>query len=366
MESPKVSIITVCYNSERTIEQTILSVLGQTYKNIEYIIVDGASKDNTLEIIKKYKQRIKVISEPDNGIYHAMNKGIMKSSGDIIGIINSDDWYEENAVELAVQYLSNATCDLVHGRYKKVYENGIMQEMKCGSLEDLRYKMTVLHPTVFVKKTIYEKYGIFNQKFKIAADYDLMLRFYEAGVRMVEIPENISYFRMSGTSNTNFMTTIEEAKEIALLHWDGESTELKRKIEKYANCRYVLLKSKEIMQHTNYDMNEFMLGLFHDKRDYVIFGAGDLGLECKKFFNKNGCAVQNFIDNDPKKWNIFFAGIDIKSPDFLLEEHKNVIVASAFYEEEINNQLAGMGYKRGIDFICIGDLLNKVENINKV
>ncbi len=360
MVKPKVSIITVCYNSEKTIEQTIKSVLNQTYENIEYIVVDGLSSDDTLKVVKKYKNKINIISEPDDGLYHAMNKGIMKSSGEIIGIINSDDWYEKNAVELAVRYLSDDNCELVHGRYKKVYDNGIMQEMKCGKLEDLQYKMSILHPTVFVKKVIYEKYGIFNQRFKIAADYDLILRFYEAGVKMVEIPENISYFRMSGISNKNFIMTIKEAKEIALLHWNGESAEVRGKIEKYADYRYILLKNRQIMQQAKKNIEEFMTNIFCDKNDYVIFGAGDLGFECKNFLNKNGCIIQYFIDNDPQKWNTSFAGIDIKSPSFLLEEHKNIIIANAFHEEEIINQLVDMGYSRGSDFICIEDLLDKL------
>ena len=109
-DNPLVSIITVCFNSERTIEQTIKSVLNQTYKEIEYIIVDGQSTDGTLDIINKYSSQIaKIVSEPDEGLYHAMNKGISMATGDIVGIINSDDWYEPYTVEEVVKcFVQNA------------------------------------------------------------------------------------------------------------------------------------------------------------------------------------------------------------------------------------------------------------------
>lgn len=181
----KCSIITVCYNSEATIERTIKSVLNQTYQNIEYIIVDGASTDGTLNIVKayeaKFEGRMRVISEPDDGIYFAMNKGIGIASGQLIGMINSDDWYESDAVETMVNFYDNMSevdrkyCILYGGMAswlgdeKKSYSVGNHENMGNGD-------MTISHPTCFVSKVLYEELGGYDTKYISASDYDFMLR----------------------------------------------------------------------------------------------------------------------------------------------------------------------------------------------
>lgn len=230
MDSVKVSIITVCYNSKKTIRRTIESVLGQTYKNIEYIIVDGDSTDGTMSVISEYQDQIAcVVSKPDHGLYHAMNRGIMLFTGEIIGILNSDDWYAEHAVEDVVGCFMREKCELVYGKYTKVFPNGVYQECDSGDAADLYYKMSISHPTVFVKREIYEQYGIFNQKYRIAADYELLCRFYDCGVKMSGLQENIAYFTMSGLSNAFYSETVEETEKIALKYWDGESIEKRTK-----------------------------------------------------------------------------------------------------------------------------------------
>lgn len=360
MSFAKVSIITVCYNSEKTIEQTIFSVLNQTYSNIEYIIIDGGSQDCTLDIIKKYGDRIQLISEIDDGIFHAMNKGIMKASGDIIGIINSDDWYEDYAVDLAVQFLNEADCDLVYGWWKNVFDNGVMSESKSDILENLRYRMVISHPTVFVKKVIYEKYGIFNQQYAFAADYDLMLRFYECGVKMVEIPRNLAYFRMSGKCNTQYGKTINEVREIALKHWDGQSVEIKEKIEKYSRERYVYANFQRAINIANRDLRKFMVKIFPQERAYVIFGAGSYGARYLQVAKYYGIEVEAFVDNDSKKWGEKCGDIMIEAPSYLKNSKRNIIVANVYHKEEIRKQLEDMEYQFGIDFVFIDDIVGKV------
>ena len=180
----KISIVTVSYNSEKTIEQTIQSVIGQTYKNIEYIIIDGGSNDSTINIIEKYRNKVECfVSEPDEGIYNAMNKGIRMASGDIIGIINSDDWYDRNTVEKAVEYFNKNEIDVLYGDCVYLYEDGKRVRNMKFPLEAMWYLMATPHPTVFVKKKVYQKYGIFNESYQMAADYELLLRFYSAGLR---------------------------------------------------------------------------------------------------------------------------------------------------------------------------------------
>lgn len=173
-----VSIITVCYNSEKTIERTIQSVLNQTYKNIEYIVVDGKSTDSTLEIIKKYQpifqEKMKVISEPDEGIYYAMNKGIEYAKGELIGIINSDDYYEPDAVENMVNAMTDNSYQILYGMVR-IIENGVETKIEMQKHENLSEEM-LAHPTCFVTKKLYRDFGMFDTKYRSCADHDFMLR----------------------------------------------------------------------------------------------------------------------------------------------------------------------------------------------
>lgn len=212
----KVSIVTVSYNSAKTIEKTILSVLNQTYSNIEYIVIDGESTDATLDVIKKYKNIISYyISESDQGISDAFNKGIKRATGDFIGIINSDDWYEVEAVERVVQaFQENDQAGFVFGDLKYFDLNGeliFIQKGDANYSNKIRYSMTSIpHPTVFVRRSVYEKHGLFNLQYKTAMDYELLLRFYKAGVKGVYIPHIIANMRIGGESYHNVFRALRE------------------------------------------------------------------------------------------------------------------------------------------------------------
>lgn len=173
-----VSIITVCFNSEKTIEKTIESVLHQTYQNLEYIIVDGKSTDHTLEIVEKYRHqfqgRMKVISEPDQGIYDAMNKGIRFASGELIGIINSDDYYEVDAIENMVSAMNDEKYQILYGMLR-IFNNGVETKVVMPKHENLANEM-IAHPTCFVTKNVYTDFGMFATKYRSCADHDFMLR----------------------------------------------------------------------------------------------------------------------------------------------------------------------------------------------
>ncbi len=216
----KISIITVSYNAVKTIEQTIQSVVNQTYDNIEYIIIDGGSIDGTVDIIKKYEDNIAYwVSEPDKGIYDAMNKGINVATGDVIGIINSDDWYAtSHIIAEVVQMCDIHDCDLVCGDMYYFDERGNpLNVNKCISkpmLSELKKRMNIAHPTVFIKKNIYTKYGCFNTKYKVAADYDLMLRLSFAGVVAKYSPSVVVNFRLGGASSSDSFYIINEVAKI--------------------------------------------------------------------------------------------------------------------------------------------------------
>lgn len=222
-ENVKVSIITPCLNSEKTIRQTIESVLNQTYQNIEYILIDGGSKDATIDIIRKYQPRfggrLRYVSEPDEGIYDAMNKGIKMSHGELIGIINSDDFYERQSVERAVMAMTEDRYQLIYGYLRIIERSGVEKYVKITA-DKLPMQM-MPHPTCFVTRQTYIRYGLFLTQFKIAADYDLVLRFFKAGdVKFILCPEIQASFRAGGASSSN--KTALEQEWIRLLHGYGD------------------------------------------------------------------------------------------------------------------------------------------------
>lgn len=179
----KISIITVCYNSAATIEKTILSVAGQSYKNIEYLVIDGNSKDNTVEIIKKHEDKIsKWISESDKGLYDAMNKGISMATGDLIGILNSDDVFNnESVLEEVANFHQTNTIDASVGNILQHKENGKIIRLyssKYWRPDKLQIGFMPPHPSIFFKKELFDKFGNYELGFKIGADYELITRFF--------------------------------------------------------------------------------------------------------------------------------------------------------------------------------------------
>lgn len=203
---PVVSIITVVYNGVQYIERAIQSVIKQTYPNIEYIIIDGGSTDGTLDIIKKYQTDIAFwISEKDDGIYYGLNKGIAHTSGDLVGIIHSDDWYEPDAVEIVVEnYLKHPQSDVFYGLLKFWSRDRKLLAIQ-GYTDDYLIHGMISHPTCFVKKNLYEKSGMFNTDFKIAADYNLMLGFKLKGIKFFFIEKLLANFSEGGASTTHLL-----------------------------------------------------------------------------------------------------------------------------------------------------------------
>lgn len=214
----KISLITVCYNSEKTIEDTLKSVLNQTYKNYEYIIIDGLSKDNTLNIIKQYESRfngkLKYISEKDNGLYDAMNKGIKLATGDMVGILNSDDiLYDQNVFDL----INKSFAKNIDG----VYSNLVLMNNDFTKItRNFKSKKSTKkkgfhppHPTLYVKKDIYNKYGNYNINYKIAADLDFMYRIINNNVNLKYIDSYFVKMRTGGLSTNGLKGYYKNFKE---------------------------------------------------------------------------------------------------------------------------------------------------------
>jgi glycosyltransferase involved in cell wall biosynthesis len=204
IKTPLISIITVSYNAVSTIEQTILSVINQGFEDYEYIIIDGGSTDGTIEIIEKYQDRITFwVSEPDKGIYDAMNKGIKIGKGELVSLLNSDDWYEKDAlIIVANNFYSNPNVDVFHGLLRIINIANDEPSMICGHYNSNLYDGMIEHPTCFVKRELFEKVGGFDLSYKSAADYDWMLRVKNTGARFLLIHEIVANFRNGGISSS--------------------------------------------------------------------------------------------------------------------------------------------------------------------
>jgi len=237
----KVSIITVVYNNACVIKTAIESVLSQTYPKIEYIIIDGKSTEGTVEIIRAYGDKIsKFISEPDNGMYDAMNKGIKLATGDIIGILNSDDIYKTNdAIEQVVdvfqrQNVQSVFADLVYVRSENLdkvvryYDSGYF----CP--DRFAYGWMPAHPTFFVKKEVYEKYGYFKTDYQIAADFELTARFLKKyGITYAYLPKVLVKMRTGGVSNSLKSFYINSMEQLRACKENGISTNIFKILSKY-------------------------------------------------------------------------------------------------------------------------------------
>ncbi len=205
-ETIKISIITPCYNSARTIRDTLDSVMVQNYSNLEHIIVDGMSTDGTLDIIREYQEKapyeVKVISEKDNGIYDAMNKGISNATGELVGIINSDDWYESDAIEKTLRVYQHNKYEITYGMVR-IYQNDKIREIQFFSHEFILQHM-ICHPSCFVTKAVYDDFGKYDLKYRSSSDYDWMLKRYSEGKTTFSTNyEMIANMRVGGMSGSN-------------------------------------------------------------------------------------------------------------------------------------------------------------------
>lgn len=248
--NPLVSIITVVYNGEVHIEQSIKSVIAQTYSNIEYIIIDGDSTDGTLDIIKKYESKItKVVSEKDTGIYNAMNKGLALANGEVIAILNADDYYYPETIELVVNQFEQSKADVVYGDLTKlrVLNNQEYFKEVQPDISLMEQTMPIFHPATFVKKYVYDKVGMFNEDYQLSADYDLIYRIYKEAFQFDYLPKALTVFRIDGATAAN-CRTYEEGYQILKSYQSPYAHEMKDLIGK---CKSKNLKRQVAMFFIN-------------------------------------------------------------------------------------------------------------------
>lgn len=223
MEPSKVSLITVVLNGGEALARTFESVFAQSYESIEYIVIDGGSTDGSVDLIKRQGERIAHwVSEPDEGISDAFNKGIALATGDYLGLLNADDWLSPDQIERAVHALNASDADFVFGDLVYHDPSGpALHIIKGDPLyhQKIRSRMPALnHPTMLVKRTVFETVGGFDRRYSVAMDYDWVLRAHLLGYRGVYEPGILGHMTLAGTSDRRFVEGLAEVRKIAISH----------------------------------------------------------------------------------------------------------------------------------------------------
>ena len=371
----RISIVTVCLNSVKTIERTIKSVTSQDYDNVEYIVIDGGSTDGTVDIIQKYEQYISCwISEKDDGIYDAMNKGIDRATGDVIAFLNSDDWYEENIFgEIARRFEDSELQVLCGDMY--CHKDGTVirhhvSEQK--GRQSMRYEMGYPHQTMFVKKDLFDRYGKLDTHYQITADYDWLLRVYDRHVKIGVINKVLTNFSYGGISTREDLIDmqIEERRQVALLGLErnqeltiAEKENWRKLIENiYAESRYYRKEKSVISKIKTGDDDDVLSQAkkVFDRNAYEVFGCGSVFEELRSILKSINISITKLWDNDKKKWGKTIDGIEIGNPKHMMAGQNMIIIASTNYEKEIERQLRQSGFSKNVDYILYSELRKQI------
>lgn len=356
----KITIITVCYNSIDTIEDTILSVINQGYKNKEYIIIDGNSTDGTKDIIKRYKEKLAYYcSEADEGIYDAMNKGVSHATGEVIAFLNSDDWYEEDVLDKVNLYFQESDADMISGNiYHIINERKFPNIRKENFPEDIRVQMICPHQALFVRKKIFEQLGGFDLKYKIAADYEWVLKAYVRGAKLQKVEDVFANCRRGGISSVKAYECMYEQKMIAYSYLsEGTETVSRDMIDQYYNTIF----EDSLLLSTYYRIFE---GNFLSVRKLLpkgikiyIWGTGIWGERCYCLFKRINLDIIAFIDAYKKQDMLH--DFPIITPEKISDEGI-ICISSKKYEEEIIRRIQLLGIKEE-RYFCFSRLILNEE-----
>lgn len=259
MYTPKISIVTIAYNCENEIEETILSVINQQYDNKEYLIIDGASKDGTMDVVNKYRDKIDVIiSEPDKGRSDAFNKGIAHATGDYIVMMNAGDLLADDALDKFARNYEPGY-DVIKGNTIRWNEKTGFKSIEHPVIEypEIPFNFLVCHQSTYISKSAYERFGGYGIDYKIVMDFELMLRFARHNAKFMKINENLAVFRMGGISQTSSNRRIKEMKRAML---ENEHS----KFNTYVFILYVRLRSlmRNILNLVNPDLKSKIISKF--------------------------------------------------------------------------------------------------------
>lgn len=361
----KISIITVCYNSEKTIERAIKSVIVQGYREVEYIVIDGGSTDNTCDIIQKYENAITYwVSEPDQGIYDAMNKGIAASTGDIIAFLNSDDWYESNTFERVKEYFSESDADMVSGCICCVRngERSIIHSKEQDNADDYFLDIGFPHPALFVRAKLFKRYGAFDTDYKIAADYDWMLRVCLAGVKVLVVNDCLTFFSYGGVSTLRRYDALKEQYKAALTAIQCHKKEhLRERLREYYERELYFAKRETAYNRAiSYQINKIRT-LLDVRRVYYIWGVRVRGKQCRDLLVRAKISIAGFIDSYTDLTEC--DGYRVFRPDSI-EPDAIVCVTPKQYENEIRIQLKEMGMAED-NIILFSNLVERIIQLGE-
>jgi len=377
----KISIITVCYNSALTIERTIKSVIGQNYNDLEYIIIDGGSTDGTQDIIRRYEGFISYwVSEDDQGIFDAMNKGIERATGEIIAFLNSDDWYQENILEEVSERFEQDMVQIVCGDIYGHRKEGVIRlHVELDELEELIwFKMGCFHPAMFVRRALFSQYGKFDIQYRIAGDYDWFLRVYNHHVKIAVIDKVLTNFCFGGISTREEMLlkTIEEQEKVTVTALENSkelTKEMKEKIKcevkQYHSDMKYFYKMKRIIESgllKNREGQQLLRNIFQEAQ-YSIFGCGTVGRQWAGILKNAGINITKIWDNDSANWGNYIDGVEVMNPGSLKIGDCMVIIASPRYEDEIEEQLNRKGFMHNTHYMRWSEFRKQiVDSIEKV
>ncbi len=361
--SLKISIITASYNSEKHLEQTVCSVLEQTYSNIEYIIVDGASSDGTTDIIREYQRHIDhVISESDKGIYDAFNKGVRMATGDVIYFLNSDDYLCNDTVieKVASAFVSSETMVVYGDIVKWNEETGVFHHVsRPAELALLQQGKMPPHPGMFMRKCLIEQYGYFNLDYTIASDFDLVIKVFKDHLaQAVRIDERIAVFRTGGASTQLLKMRQVRDESVAIIESHFGTSDLKRYSQEEFNS-FFNTKWLEIMLYKGHPASVTLIrkGI----RDVAIFGSLETASYAHQDMQKSGIHVHVFMDNDLKRSGHQLNGVPISSPSWLSDNRSKIdAIIMAFggnYEEEVKKQIKDLTVDHPVEIISWREMI---------
>ncbi|WP_456277643.1 glycosyltransferase [Bacillus sp. AK128] len=365
----KISVITACFNSEKYLEQTIQSVISQTYPNIEYIIVDGASTDKTMDIVLSHKDFIsRIVSEKDNGVYDAFNKGIDLATGDVLFFLNSDDYIQDEHVidDIVRVFQQNKDLQIVYGNVLMKDEETEYFYFLGQSIQfkDFEKGLMPPHPSTFIKKGLFSKHGPFNDNYRIAADFEFLLKCFQTDdIHSSYVDRIISTFRLGGlSSNPNTMKIAkEEKKEIIkqnFMNFEEEIiTDNDRNIEFFRMWLEKILVYNEEPSRILKDANI---------KKVALFGTKQVGIFLMKELQSNGISIITFLDNDVRKHGYKIQGTPINTPLWLLENSNQIdtliLCFEGDFEKEIREQISNMNLKTMINILSWSEIILKSYN----
>lgn len=337
----KITVITVCYNSKNTIENAIKSVIEQCYEELEYIVIDGGSIDGTIERINKYSQYITYFqSEPDKGIYDAMNKGLCHATGDVVAFLNSDDTYMPDALSRAAGYFETDAIDVLAGEVRYMCNGYVLpQIVQDVDPEELHYRMIYCHQGMFVKREVFDILGGFNTDYGLASDYELSLRAHNLGFRFKKVDDVFANFNVDGTSQARYYQCTREIREIALQNIGGHKEGLLEQI----NTRVDLDDAyrQNVINLVCKKDAYYIKSLFGEYHRILIWGTGRVGADFLRLLLCSGIVIAGFIDSyhhTTQKW-----GFPVFSPE-CLGCGAFVCIGTLDYEDEIIQGLRDRNY----------------------